>query len=99
MRKVREGKRGAARLEEALARGIRKARGLRVTPRKRRRRERAPVEPPPQPLCLVDSEPPGEAWEAFPPSVAPAHGGDRDGPGVAVGGTWPALPEGPGPPV
>ena len=38
LRKIREGKRGAAGLELSLTRGIRKARGQRVTPRKRRRK-------------------------------------------------------------
>ena len=58
LRHIRERKRGADKLEECLTRGIRKARGQWVTPRKRRNRGQGrPLSPAPD--LVLDAEPPG----------------------------------------
>ena len=91
LRRVREGKRGADRLEEALTRGIRKARGQRVTPRKRRRKG-APLGQPPTVL----------GSEAFPPPQDEGrntHLSRPPDPSICVAQSVQAFVEGPGPPV
>ena len=90
LRRVREGKRGADRLEEALTRGIRKARGQRVTPRKRRKRG-AHLGQPPTDL----------GSEGFPPLDEGQGSQPLRPPDLAscVPQSVQALGEGPGPPV
>ena len=95
LRYVREGKRGAAKYEEALTRGIRKARGQRVTPRKKRR-NRAPLGL--EPTCIepegVDPPDAAPCGPSVAPGKAPAASGARAPPGQPIQ----ALVEGPGPP-
>ena len=51
LRHIREGKRGAAGLEASLARGVRKARGQWVTPRKKRNPGRGRADSPAPAAC------------------------------------------------
>ena len=79
LRRIRAGKRGADRLEESLARGIRKAKGQWVTPRKKRKKDRRPVvdQAPDWDLEIPQQGSPGQG-EA--PSVDAAGGaGNADG--------------------
>ena len=107
LQRVREGKRGAAGLEEALTRGIRKSRGQRVTPRKRRRRTGLPGQPPTDLKHDMPQEGSQEADSAPCPQVPDpvAAGADRSqdahvGDAHALGlGAVQALGEGPGPPL
>ena len=58
LKRIREGKRGADKLEECLTRGIRKARGQWITPRKRRNRGREQLDSP-APDLVLDQGPSG----------------------------------------
>ena len=81
LRHVRDGKRGAAAYEESIARGLRKARGQCVTPRKRRKGRGEPPAPPEAASVAHGPGPPGLAGAAqssgVPGDAPPGSDGDR----------------------